>query len=164
MRPYSHSKSYRVLSIRAATDSRRLYRLASEYSDFDRNMAIRLSAIAALLQRISTEASARQSRDGLPPGQARVMLFLQRHLSSRGRAPTRSEIARALGFRSANAAECHLRDLCKKGYIKILPKVTAGIRLNKVYVPPDQIQVSTMHGASLGARVKKKLPPHPRTD
>ena len=43
--------------------------------------------------------------------------------------PTRSEIAQACGFRSANAAEEHLRALARKGAIELLPGASRGIRL-----------------------------------
>ena len=43
--------------------------------------------------------------------------------------PTRAEIAEALGFRSVNAAEEHLRALARKGAIELLPGTSRGIRL-----------------------------------
>lgn len=43
--------------------------------------------------------------------------------------PTRAEIARAIGFRSVNAAEEHLRALERKGAIELLPGTSRGIRL-----------------------------------
>src|SRR5690606_3378893 len=43
--------------------------------------------------------------------------------------PTRAEIARKLGFRSANAAEEHLRALRRKGAIELLPGASRGIRI-----------------------------------
>lgn len=43
--------------------------------------------------------------------------------------PTRAEIARTLGFRSANAAEDHLRALARKGMIELLPGAARGIRI-----------------------------------
>ncbi len=47
-----------------------------------------------------------------------------------GMPPTRAEIARQLGFRSANAAEEHLKALARKGVIEILPGTSRGIKLN----------------------------------
>jgi repressor LexA len=47
-----------------------------------------------------------------------------------GMPPTRAEIARQLGFRSANAAEEHLKALARKGVIDILPGTSRGIKLN----------------------------------
>ena len=43
--------------------------------------------------------------------------------------PTRVEIADALGFKSANAAEEHLKALAKKGAIEMVPGASRGIRL-----------------------------------
>ncbi len=43
--------------------------------------------------------------------------------------PTRAEIALALGFKSANAAEDHLRALERKGAIELIPGMSRGIRL-----------------------------------
>jgi repressor LexA len=43
--------------------------------------------------------------------------------------PTRAEIARELGFRSANAAEEHLRALQRKGAIDLIPGASRGIQL-----------------------------------
>jgi repressor LexA len=43
--------------------------------------------------------------------------------------PTRAEIARELGFRSANAAEEHLRALARKGVISLVPGASRGIQL-----------------------------------
>ena len=43
--------------------------------------------------------------------------------------PTRAEIAHELGFRSANAAEEHLRALARKGVIALVPGTSRGIQL-----------------------------------
>ncbi|MCL4127019.1 UNVERIFIED_CONTAM: hypothetical protein GTU68_018283 [Idotea baltica] len=43
--------------------------------------------------------------------------------------PTRAEIARELGFRSANAAEEHLKALARKQVIEIIPGASRGIRI-----------------------------------
>ena len=45
--------------------------------------------------------------------------------------PTRAEIARRLGFKSANAAEEHLKALAKKGCIEIMPGTSRGIKLTQ---------------------------------
>ena len=49
--------------------------------------------------------------------------------SKRGMPPTRAEIARELGFKSANAAEEHLRALQRKGVIELIPGASRGIQL-----------------------------------
>ncbi len=51
--------------------------------------------------------------------------FMQRT----GFPPTRAEIAKALGFRSPNAAEDHLRALARKKVIGLSPGASRGIRL-----------------------------------
>ena len=43
--------------------------------------------------------------------------------------PTRAEIATALGFKSANAAEEHLKALKRKGVIDLVPGTSRGIQL-----------------------------------
>jgi len=65
----------------------------------------------------------------LTPRQAEVLDLIRRHLAETGLPPTRAEIARRLGFRSANAAEEHLRALARKGAIELLPGASRGIRV-----------------------------------
>lgn len=61
--------------------------------------------------------------------QAEILEFIQRFIEVTGMPPTRAEMARELGFRSANAAEEHLRALQRKGVIELLPGTSRGIRL-----------------------------------
>ncbi len=65
----------------------------------------------------------------LTPRQQEIFQFIQDFMEESGFPPTRVEIARALGFRSANAAEDHLRALARKGAIELQPGVSRGIRL-----------------------------------
>jgi repressor LexA len=65
----------------------------------------------------------------LTPRQSEILELIRRHLAETGFPPTRAEIARRLGFRSANAAEEHLRALARKGAIELLPGTSRGIRL-----------------------------------
>ncbi len=65
----------------------------------------------------------------LTPRQREIFEFIQGFLEENGMPPTRAEIAVALGFRSANAAEDHLRALARKGAIELLPGASRGIRL-----------------------------------
>jgi repressor LexA len=65
----------------------------------------------------------------LTPRQAQILELIRRHLDETGFPPTRAEIARTLGFRSANAAEEHLRALARKGAIELLKGTSRGIRL-----------------------------------
>src|SRR3977135_2665770 len=57
----------------------------------------------------------------LTPRQTQILRLVQRFISETGMPPTRAEIARELGFRSANAAEEHLRALARNGVIALTP-------------------------------------------
>ncbi len=65
----------------------------------------------------------------LTPRQQQVLELLRSFIEERGMPPTRAEIARALGFSSANAAEDHLRALERKGVIDLCRGTSRGIRL-----------------------------------
>src|SRR5687768_17575671 len=67
----------------------------------------------------------------LTPRQAEILELLKSYLEATGFPPTRAEIAEILGFRSANAAEDHLRALAKKGVIELSPGASRGIRLRQ---------------------------------
>ncbi len=61
--------------------------------------------------------------------QQQVLDLIRQHIDQTGYPPTRADIARELGFRSANAAEEHLKALARKGAIEIIPGASRGIRL-----------------------------------
>ncbi|MFM1682588.1 transcriptional repressor LexA [Aeromonas salmonicida] len=65
----------------------------------------------------------------LTPRQTEVLELIKVNMSETGMPPTRAEIAQKLGFKSANAAEEHLKALAKKGVIEIMPGTSRGIRL-----------------------------------
>lgn len=66
----------------------------------------------------------------LTPRQEEVLNLIKATMIETGMPPTRAEIARQLGFKSANAAEEHLKALAKKGVIEIIPGTSRGIKLN----------------------------------
>ncbi len=66
---------------------------------------------------------------GLTARQAEILALIRRSVQQTGMPPTRQEIAAELGFRSANAAEEHLRALARKGVIELLPGSSRGIRI-----------------------------------
>lgn len=72
----------------------------------------------------------------LTPRQAEILELIRDHIARSGLPPTRAEIARRLGFRSANAAEDHLQALARKGAIELIPGASRGIRLPAA--PPAQ--------------------------
>ena len=65
--------------------------------------------------------------------QAQVLELVRKSIVGTGLPPTRADIAQTLGFRSANAAEDHLRALARKGAIELLPGASRGIRLTEAY-------------------------------
>jgi repressor LexA len=67
--------------------------------------------------------------DKLTSRQQQVLDLVRRHIDETGYPPTRADIARELGFKSANAAEEHLKALARKGAIEMIPGASRGIRL-----------------------------------
>ena len=65
----------------------------------------------------------------LTPRQSQIFDLIKEKISETGMPPTRAEIADFFGFKSANAAEEHLKALAKKGYIEMLAGTSRGIRL-----------------------------------
>jgi repressor LexA len=65
----------------------------------------------------------------LTPRQKEILEMIQEFIAETGMPPTRAEIARQLGFKSANAAEEHLRALQRKGVLELLPGASRGIQL-----------------------------------
>ena len=61
--------------------------------------------------------------------QEQILDYVRDYLQETGFPPTRSEIAKEMGFKSPNAAEEHLRALARKGAIEMLPGTSRGIRL-----------------------------------
>jgi repressor LexA len=70
----------------------------------------------------------------LTPRQQQIFDFIREKISDTGMPPTRAEIAEFFGFKSANAAEEHLKALAKKGYIEMLPGTSRGIRLAEEFI------------------------------
>jgi repressor LexA len=68
----------------------------------------------------------------LTPRQRQILDFIREQVEESGMPPTRAEIATALGFKSANAAEEHLRTLQRKGVIDLVPGASRGIQLKDV--------------------------------
>lgn len=73
----------------------------------------------------------------LTPRQQQVFDLIKESISDTGMPPTRAEIADFFGFKSANAAEEHLKALAKKGYIDMLPGTSRGIRLTEEFIEEE---------------------------
>ncbi len=65
----------------------------------------------------------------LTPRQKQILELIQDFIYETGMPPTRAEIAAELGFKSANAAEEHLRALQRKGVLDLVPGASRGIQL-----------------------------------
>lgn len=61
--------------------------------------------------------------------QQQILDLIRDHIAETGYPPTRAEIAEILGFKSANAAEEHLKALARKGAIEMIAGASRGIRL-----------------------------------
>lgn len=73
----------------------------------------------------------------LTPRQQQIFDLIRENISATGMPPTRAEIAEHFGFKSANAAEEHLKALAKKGYIEMLPGTSRGIRLAEEFTEEE---------------------------
>jgi repressor LexA len=67
--------------------------------------------------------------ENLTPRQQEILAFLKNWIAQHNMPPTRAEMCAALGFRSPNAAEEHLRALERKGAIEMMPGSSRGIRI-----------------------------------
>jgi repressor LexA len=67
--------------------------------------------------------------ENLTARQQEILDFLKSWIAEHGMPPTRAEMCAALGFRSPNAAEEHLRALERKGAIEMLAGSSRGIRI-----------------------------------
>jgi repressor LexA len=69
--------------------------------------------------------------------QKQIFDLIKDKIQETGMPPTRAEIANFFGFKSANAAEEHLKALAKKGYIEMLPGTSRGIRLSAQFIEEE---------------------------
>lgn len=74
--------------------------------------------------------------------QQQVLDIIRQHIEDTGYPPTRADIARELGFKSANAAEEHLKALARKGAIEMIAGASRGIRLPETLGIPIVGQVA----------------------
>ena len=86
--------------------------------------------------------------------QQNVYDFIVKMMGDHGYPPTRAEIARALGFRSPNASEEHLRALERKGAIRIVRNTSRGIRLPAQEVSDE----SAADATSISENASRGLP------
>lgn len=98
-------------------------------------------------------SAASSTANKLTKRQAEVLEIIRSNIRDTGYPPTRADIARELGFKSANAAEEHLKALARKGAIEMIPGTSRGIRL-----PPEPEQESAEEGLPIIGRVAAGSP------
>lgn len=81
--------------------------------------------------------------------QQEILDLIRAAVARTGFPPTRAEIAQALGFRSPNAAEDHLKALARKGAIELTAGASRGIRL--LAADGGAVDASARQGAASGA-------------
>ncbi|MFT4721526.1 MAG: repressor LexA [Candidatus Azotimanducaceae bacterium] len=81
------------------------------------------------MSKTASDSPLKASPAKLTPRQAEVLEFIKSYLDETGYPPTRADIARQLGFKSANASEEHLKALARKGAIEMIPGTSRGIKL-----------------------------------
>ncbi len=101
--------------------------------------------------------------------QSEVLAFIRSHIDDTGYPPTRADIARELGFKSANASEEHLKALARKGAIEIIPGTSRGIKLPESSGLPIVGRVAAGNPILAAEHIEDycNIPPdffHPRAD
>jgi len=94
--------------------------------------------------------------------QQNVYDFIVKTMNEQGYPPTRAEISRALGFKSANAAEEHLRALERKGAIELTRGASRGIRL--LEAPPAGLPLVGRVAAGEPLLAEQNIEDHYRVD
>lgn len=90
--------------------------------------------------------------------QQQILDLIRQAIVNTGFPPTRAELATVLGFKSANAAEDHLRALARKGVIELTAGASRGIRLTDLAnesiesdvdteLPADRPRLKTLPGS-----------------
>lgn len=118
--------TYRKFATRLARMSAELERWAVELKH-DRPPSARIIELARAVDELRHSLAGK--RDPLPEGQRSVFEYLKRYISQHDFAPSRAEIADALGFSSVNAAQDHLDALASKGWVEIEAHTERGITL-----------------------------------
>ncbi len=98
------------------------------------------------------------SRPKLTDRQQQILDLIQSAIARTGAPPTRAEIATALGFKSANAAEEHLQALARKGAIELVSGTSRGIRLRSDALRSINESRSQQMASPLAALIQLALP------
>lgn len=98
--------------------------------------------------------------------QQQILSFIKDYMDAHGYPPTRADIARAIGFKSPNAAEDHLRALARKGAIEMIPGASRGIRLpaDMLNAADDRLPVIGQVAAGAPILAVENIEDHCRVD
>ena len=91
--------------------------------------------------------------NNLTPRQSEILNLIRRQIETTGFPPTRADICTALGFKSPNAAESHLRALEAKGAIEMLPGASRGIRIVAQGVQTPEFSLPVVGRVAAGAPI-----------
>ena len=100
----------------------------------------------------------------LTPRQQQIFDLIREKIADTGMPPTRAEIATNFGFKSANAAEEHLKALAKKGYIEMLPGTSRGIRLAEEFMEEDGLPLIGRVAAGEPILAQERVEQHYKID
>lgn len=92
--------------------------------------------------------------------QTEVLECIRHYIESTGYPPTRAEIAKELGFRSANAAEEHLKALARKGAIEMIPGTSRGIRIPELEAKEEGIPIIGRVAAGFPVLAQENIDEH----
>jgi len=94
--------------------------------------------------------------------QQQILDWIREFIDQSGMPPTRADLSKAMGFKSPNAAEEHLRTLQRKGAIEMLPGASRGIRLveslSEALGLPLVGRVADNEVKTRVRKIKKKIP------
>ena len=91
--------------------------------------------------------------------QQQILDLIRLTVARTGFPPTRAEIAQALGFRSPNAAEDHLKALARKGAIELTAGASRGIRLKDLAKDASSPSSASLAASSVAGALQQLLLP-----
>jgi repressor LexA len=96
--------------------------------------------------------------------QTEVLDCIRHYIETTGYPPTRADIARELGFRSANAAEEHLKALARKGAIEMIPGTSRGIRIPDMEAANEGVPIIGRVAAGFPVLAQENIDEHCNID
>ena len=86
--------------------------------------------------------------------QQQILDFIHERIERDGMPPTRAEIVKQFGFRSPNAAQCHLKALAERGAIELRPGTARGIvPAQRPARPPSELRLPVIGRVTAGTPI-----------